>query len=352
VITSDLDAELVMSLRAMAGAGEVPASAVRTAAGTWRPGPAGNPASYATSLPFEIARIAGGAPAGLAAALASALRVLPWIAAAEPSGAGYLTVTVTAQALAEVARRLVAAGPGSACSDVLAGTTAADLPWPDPTAAQTWEEAWTEQAAAMTGHLAATAGASITPPSGWERAASGPHADSPAQSPVVAAANYFGVDAIRYRLARTLPGQAGQLGQLGGQQADPFEAVQLAHAEAVSTLRWAAELEVDAREPGNGLATALSSAPERELLGLLSWLPERVASAARRKRPDELPRYLEQVALAWTTCRLTAPALPFGGATAPTDPAVTGARLLLADAVRTVLSAGLALTGLMPRGHI
>jgi arginyl-tRNA synthetase len=352
VITGDLDAELVLSLRAMAAAGELPASAVRTAAGTWRPGSAGEPGAYATSLPFEVAGIAGGAPAELAAALAAALRAVPWIAAAAPSGAGYLTITVTAQALAEVVRRIMAAGPGCARSDILAGTAAVVLPWPDLAATQTWKQAWTAQAAAMTGRLAEAAGASITLPSGGGRAASGPRAARPSHSPVLAAVSYLGVDAIRYRLAATLPGQTGQLEQLGGQQADPSAAVQLAHAEAVSTVRWAADLDVDAREPGNGLATALSSAPERELVGLLAWLPERVASAARRKRPDELPRYLEQVASAWTTCRLRAPALPFGGSAAPTDPAVAGARLLLADAVRTVLSAGLALVGLTPRAHI
>ena len=37
------------------------------------------------------------------------------------------------------------------------------------------------------------------------------------------------------------------------------------------------------------LAALLGSPAEQDLLGLLSWLPVRVAAAARRRRPDELP---------------------------------------------------------------
>jgi arginyl-tRNA synthetase len=92
--------------------------------------------------------------------------------------------------------------------------------------------------------------------------------------------------------------------------------------------------------------TLLASPAERELIGLLSWLPVRVASAARRRRADELPRYLEELAPAWQRCRQEAPALPFGGDAAPASPEVTAARLELAEATRVVLAAGLALTGI------
>jgi arginyl-tRNA synthetase len=90
----------------------------------------------------------------------------------------------------------------------------------------------------------------------------------------------------------------------------------------------------------------LTAQAELELLGLLGWLPVRVAAAARRHRPDELPRYLEEVAAAWQACRQAAPALPFGGAAAPDEPELASARLVLADAVRAVLAAGLTLTGI------
>jgi arginyl-tRNA synthetase len=59
-----------------------------------------------------------------------------------------------------------------------------------------------------------------------------------------------------------------------------------------------------------------------------------------------VPRYLEQVAAAWLACKQAAPALAFGGLAAPSEPDLASARLVLADAVRVVLAAGLALTGI------
>jgi hypothetical protein len=375
VITGDLDAALAGSLRALADTGGLPDTAIRPGGGTWRPAPGGSPASYATSLPFEVAWLAGRPPAELAARLAASLQALPWVQAAEPSGAGYLTITVTAPALAGVAGRIAAAGPGCARSDALRGTAATCVPWPDPTAAATWAQAREEQASAMTARLLCAAGAKISPASGRERDLSGQHPVPPANSPVLASVQYFGVSAVRYVLARTPPGRPDQLSALDTGDIEPYQAVQLAHAEAASALRWAAELspgplrwnpaapgpgerpatgpgEPAAAGPGEQLAAALGTQPEQELLAALSWLPERVASAARRNRPDEVPRYLEEVAVAWTACRMAAPALPFGGTAAARDPVVAGARLLLADAARAVLAAGLALTGISARDRI
>src|SRR5262249_2977809 len=90
-----------------------------------------------------------------------------------------------------------------------------------------------------------------------------------------------------------------------------------------------------------------SAASELRLLDALSWLPERVASAARRHRPADLTRYLESVAAAWLDCREDCPALPFGGHSAPDrgDWRLAHARLELADAARAILAAGLALLG-------
>ncbi len=382
MITGDLDAELARSLRALADTGGLPDAAIRPGGGTWRPAP-GGPASYATSLPFEVSRLAGRPPAELADRLAVSLRALPWVQAAEPSGAGYLTITVTASALAGVAARIAAAGPGCARSDALRGTAAPCVPWPDPAAAATWAQAREEQASAMVARLAGAAGAKISPDSGRERHLFGQHPVPPANSPVLAAVQYFGADAVRYVLARTPPGRSYQLSAIGAGDIEPYQAVQLAHAEAASALRWAAELtlgplrsdlaaagprerpstgpgaapaaglgEAPEAAPGEQLAAALGTQPEQELLAALSWLPERVASAARRNRPDEVPRYLEEVAVAWTACRLAAPALPFGGTAAARDPVVASARLLLADAARAVLAAGLALTGISARGRI
>ncbi len=79
----------------------------------------------------------------------------------------------------------------------------------------------------------------------------------------------------------------------------------------------------------------------------MSWLPERVAAAARRRRPAELAAYLEHLAGAWLDCNQACPALPFRGAAAPAVGARTqaAARLGLADAARAALAGGLALLG-------
>jgi arginyl-tRNA synthetase len=355
VITADLDAELLTALQAMAGAGELPEEAVLAPGGTWRPAPGGGPATYATSLPFELARRSGRLPADLAAELAARLEPVAWIEAAQPSGEGYLTITITADALASVARRVVAAGSGCARSEILRGTSATLRPWPDLAVAPTWQRAWQEQADAMTGRLAEAAGAFIAFPPVPERGRSARPRHAPPDSPVLAAVAYFGVSAVRYHLARTLPGRADQLDRLATvrqSDGDPYAAVQLAHAEAASTLRWAADLKASRADPGESLAAALDGDAERALLGLLSWLPVRVASAARRQRPDEVPRYLEEVAVEWAACRQTRPALPFGGVAATSDPVTVSARLLLAEAVRSALEAGLALAGITARDRI
>lgn len=345
MITSDLDAELARSLGELAASEGL--SAAISPAGTWRSVPAGDPGSYATAVAFEIGRPGGPEPASIASALAVSLRGVPWIASAEQAGGGYLTVTVTPQALARSAAWMASAGVSCASSSILHGTAATVWPWPDLEVAPSWQRAWEDQAEVMTGRLAQAAGATTTITSEWERAASRAAAGSAVNSPVKAAVAYLGMGAVRYRLARTPPGSVGQLEQTvvtRSRQADPFYLVQHAHADAASTLRWAAELGLERADPGERLADLLGEPSERELLGLLSWLPVRVAAAARRRRPDELPRYLEELAGTWSACRQASPVLPFRGQpSAPQE--LAAARLLLADAVRAVLAAGLSLTG-------
>ena len=86
-----------------------------------RPGPA--PGSYASHLPFRLAAAPGQDPRDVAAALAGRLAGEPWIAAAEVTGPGFLTVTVTHDALAGLAVRIARAGPACAHSDALRGRT-------------------------------------------------------------------------------------------------------------------------------------------------------------------------------------------------------------------------------------
>src|SRR5579859_7856857 len=70
-----------------------------------RPGPV--PGSYATALPFRLTS----APREAAARLAGKLRAEPWVATAEVTGPGFVTVTVTHDTLAGLAVRIAQAGP-------------------------------------------------------------------------------------------------------------------------------------------------------------------------------------------------------------------------------------------------
>ncbi len=349
MILADLDRELAVGVAALVADGTLPSAATRIVPGrTWRPQPDGDPASFATSLAFELAVLADREPAEIAARLAAPVAALPWVAAAEVTGRGYLTITVTARALGAAAGRLAAAGPAAARSTILAGTTASVPPWPDLAAAPTWRRAWQDQAAAVTGRLAVAAGASVTVVMSGERGLSRAGAAGPRQPTVAAAVAWYGVYPVRYGLARTTPGRVDQLGRLlapGAVGADPLYPVQHAHTSGAATLRWAAELGIPTADPGARAGDLLSEPCERALLGLLPWLPVRVASAARRNRPDEIPSYLESVSAAWLAVRQRAPTLPFGGRAAPADAVTAGARLMLADAVRAVVGAGLALIG-------
>ena len=90
--------------------------------------PTGTPGQYASSVALA------GEPASRAAAGRRAGgRALD--RAAEVTGPGYLTVTVTPAALAALAERIAAAGPACAASDALRGVTVPAPPTGDPLAA-------------------------------------------------------------------------------------------------------------------------------------------------------------------------------------------------------------------------
>jgi hypothetical protein len=157
-----------------------------------RPGPA--PGSYTSSLPFRLGPEPG-------QALAARLATEPWIATAEVTGSGYLTVTVTHEALATLAVRITRAGPACAASDALAGHTAPGPSRSDLTAAPDWPSARAALAAQLTARLAATAGATISFYA--ERSVVPPPVPG---SPVPVAVAYAGLDAVRFALAATPPG--------------------------------------------------------------------------------------------------------------------------------------------------
>ena len=324
-----------------------------------RPGPA--PGSYASSLPFRLAR-SDRDPREVAAALAAELAREPWIAAAEVTGRGFLTVTVTHDALAGLAVRIARAGPACAESDALRGRTV-PAPTPEPPGPPVGVPGWSQARAALAGQLtarlAATAGATLIfdpERTGFPAPASLPP-PLPGSGPVADAAGYAGADAVRFALARMPPGSPASRNPVSRSTAsastasastapqaaiiarhvlaNPAYAVRYAHAAAAAVLRWAAAL---GTRPAGFTPRLLAEPGELALLDALSWLPERVAVAARRGRPDEFAGYLEELAartidtISTTSFRTTS--------------RISSERLWLADAARTGLAAGLGLLGI------
>jgi arginyl-tRNA synthetase len=261
--------------------------------------------------------------------LAARLREQLWIATAEVTGPGFVTVTVTHAALARLAIRISHAGPACAESDALAGRT---VPVPGPAGAGDWPRARAALAAELTVRLAAAAGAVIDP----ERP-SVPAPPSPSRGPVAEAVAYAGPDAVRFALARTPPGDQPPEAAVIARHvlANPAYAVRYAHAAAAAVLRWAAALGI---RPAGFTPRLLAEPGELVLLDALSWLPERVAVAARRGRPDEFAGYLAELAARTIEVMSTSSFRKI--------PDISSERLWLADAARTGLAAGLGLLGI------
>jgi arginyl-tRNA synthetase len=340
VLTGDLDRLLAAEISAL------PQPAITTA-GTWQPAPPdGAPAPGTYGTPVAL-RLAGGHPAKalrIAMALAAALRQADWVRSATVTG-GYVTVTVAPDALARLAVRITTAGPACARSTALAGTTVAAPPDPDLAAAPGWADAWRQLAAHLTGQLAEAAGAHTSADFGAERNPVPGAAPGRATGPVADAIGFAGASAIRYALARIPPGTPVRLdpGHAAQRRLDvPAYAVQYAHSRAASTLRQAADLGLSRGEAAEFGPRLLAHPSEHALLDELSWLPERVAGAARRGRPDTFPRYLERLAGAYLNCQEQCPAVSPGSTAG--GPQVV-ARLWLAAASATALRAGLDLLG-------
>jgi len=336
VLTGDLDRLLAAEISA-----RQTGSPAITSAGTWQPAPPGSaPGTYATPVAFRL----GPDPLPIATALAGALRRADWVRVATVTG-GYLTVTVTPDALGTLATRITAAGPACARSTALAGTAAHAPPAPDLAAAAGWADARRRLAAFLTGRLAEVAGARIVPSESKERRATPARRPGPATGPVADAIEFAGAGAIRYALARLPPGAPAKVdpGQAAAQHLGvPAYAVRYAHAHATSTLRQAADLGLSRGKTAEFQQRLLAHPSEQALLDQLSWLAERVAGAARRGRPDVFPRYLERLAGAYLDCREQRPAVWPGMTTG--GPAIA-ARLWLAAATATALRTGLDLLG-------
>jgi arginyl-tRNA synthetase len=349
VITGDLDRALATAI---------------SSAGTWRPAPPGTARgarTYATTVAFRLAGGQSGGPEAVAARLAARLGELDWVETATVTGGGYLVVTVTAAALGRLAVRITQAGPGCARSSALAGT---DLTRPapfDPTSARTWEEARQRVHAAVTARLAEAAGARVEQHDAERIAAPDCPAPAAAPSAVAGAIAYAGVDAITYALARLPSGGPARVdARLAAAHhlGNPAYAVRYAHAHAASALRQAADLGLDQGEAAQFQPRLLTHPSEQALLYELSWLPERVAGAARRVRPDVFVRYLEGLARAYfdaqEACPAAWPGMTVPGASPAERAAVqaAAARLWLAAASRTALLTGLGLLGVSAPGRL
>jgi arginyl-tRNA synthetase len=307
----------------------------------------GRAGRYRANLPLRIAAATGQPAPAVADAIATPLQQASWIIEATPAPQGYLTITVTDEALERLAVRVTEAGPGCARSDALEGST------PQPPAASPdgpWARAHTAVLRQVTASLATAAGASV--PSDFHSRTFGAAQPCPgaAEYPpeVREAVAFAGPDAIRYTLART---PAGHLvpprpaSAARHTEANPAYAVRYAYSCAASTLRWAADLGLSRGPAEQFRPGSLTHPRERALLDALSWLPEQVARAARRGRPHEFTAFCEELAETYQVCRVTCPAWPERGH-------VVRARQWLTGAAAAGLAAGLELLGVSAPGRL
>ena len=138
---------------------------------------------------------------------------------------------------------------------------------------------------------------------------------------------------------------------------NPAYAVRYAHAHAASALRQAADLGLPGPDAERFQPCLLAHPSERALLDAMSWLPERVAGAARRRQPRVVAAFLEELVSRYFDWQEACPLMRPGSVPPdPPDPGHAGsspagweliqARLQLASAARTVLAAGLRLLGI------
>jgi arginyl-tRNA synthetase len=119
---------------------------------------------------------------------------------------------------------------------------------------------------------------------------------------------------------------------------NPVFYVQYAHTRVKSVLKKAQEAGVELPDPQTADLTPLASADEVALARLLGDYPEMVLGAAQNLEPHRTTYYLQELAGAFHSYYNSHHILF-------EDPAVTAARLVLAQAVGAVLANGLALLG-------
>ena len=134
---------------------------------------------------------------------------------------------------------------------------------------------------------------------------------------------------------------------------NPAYAVRYAHAHAASALRQAADLGLPELDAERFQPCLLAHPSERVLLDAMSWLPERVAGAARRRQPHVVAAYLEDLAGRYFDWQEACPVMRPGSVLPrPLGGELTQARLQLASAARTALETGLQLLGIAAPGRM
>ncbi len=188
MITRELSAAVAAAAEAARADGELaipPLTSGAALVGSWRPVPdaaGGGPGSYASSIPFLLATRSADAPVHIAAVLAARLAGADGAAAgichAAVTGPGYLSLTVSPEALGRLAARISQVGPGCARSAAMHGTMVTAPAGTVLAAAASWDEAWRWLAAELAGRLASAAGAEVS----WTDPPDGPALAKPART--------------------------------------------------------------------------------------------------------------------------------------------------------------------------
>ncbi|WP_073502880.1 ArgS-related anticodon-binding protein NrtL [Actinacidiphila paucisporea] len=285
---------------------------------------------YATNVALQLAGQAGRSAYEVAGILAARLAREPGIAQVEVAGAGFLNITLSARAYADVVRQVREQGADYGRGEGLAGEGVTVVPEPP-------------------GAVRATMVADVV--NGLLRAA-GAGPGSRREGLTVAEGDgdpgRLGRDAARWSLLRPPAEDPPRPGPalLAQREANPLFRVRYAHSRTRALLRNAHDLgvrvEAAARDPYRHPA-------ETELLGLIADFPRVVETAARRRAPDRLARHLERLADAYLRFQDECPVLPKGD---EKPSAVHAARVRLADATGIVLADGLHLLGISAPDHL
>jgi arginyl-tRNA synthetase len=299
---------------------------------------------YATNVALQLAGAAGRSPYEVAAVLAPRLAREPGIAQVEIAGAGFLNITLSARAYADVVRQVREQGAVYGRGDGLAGQHVTAVPDADP-----GESGATPLRAGVVAEavnaLLRAAGAEPGPPEPLRVT------EPPARGEAAPAPEQLGPDALRWALLRPPGEDAPRLDPavlLAQREANPLFRVRYAHARTRAVLRNAQDLGVRVECPA-GDDDPYRHPAETELLGLVADFPRVVETAARRRAPDRLARHLERLADAYLRFQDECPVLPKGD---EKPSAVHAARTRLADATGIVLADGLHLLGISAPDHL